>query len=126
MNIADKVKIYIRLRDRRAQRKKDFEESDAGDKAAQEKIEAMILEQFNEDGTDSVKTEFGTAYRSIKTTASVADWDATLDFIRKNDFWSLIEKRVNKTVVEQYMEDTEELPPGVNVTRVNSINIRRS
>jgi hypothetical protein len=126
MNIAKKVEIYIRLRDRRSDRKKAFEAADEGDKLAQEKIEALIMQQFNEDGTDSLKTEFGTAYRSMKTTASVADWDAVFEFIQSKDYWHMLEKRVNKTAVEQYMEDEGKLPPGVNVTRVQSINVRRS
>jgi hypothetical protein len=126
MNIAKRVEIYIRLRDRRAQRKKEYEEADAADKAAQEKIESQIMEQFNADGTDSLKTEFGTAYRSIKTQASVADWDAALEFIKDKDFWGMLEKRVNKTAVEAYIEENEVPPPGVNITRVQTINVRRS
>ena len=127
MNIAKRVEIYIKLRDRRAKRKAAFELEDESDKKHQETIEAQIMEQFNADGTDSLKTEFGTAYRTIRTSATVADWDATLDYVKGNDFWSLLEKRVNKTAVEDFIELNDgALPPGINITRTQAINVRRS
>lgn len=126
LNIGKKIDIYIRLRDRRAKRKAEYEEADRPDREAQEKIEAQIMEQFNADGTDSLKTEFGTAYRSMKTSATVADWEAVLEFVKDQEFWTLLEKRVNKTAVEEYLDLNEKLPPGVNVTKVATINVRRS
>lgn len=126
LNDAQKVELYVKLRDRRARRKKEYEEADAADKASQEKIEAILMAQFNESGIDSITTEFGTAYRSTRTTASVADWDAVLDFVKEHDFWGMLEKRVSPVAVEQYIELNETTPPGVNITQVQKINVRRS
>ena len=61
---ADLAKIYIQLRDRRAQRKAKYDAEDADDKAKQERIEADLLRRFNEEGIESVRTEFGTAYKT--------------------------------------------------------------
>ena len=54
MNIEKLVDMYIQLRDRRSQRKKDFEESDSSDKAYQDKIEGVLMAHFNENGVDRV------------------------------------------------------------------------
>ena len=40
-----------------------------------DKLEAKLLDVFNQTGMDSVKTESGTAYTTTRVTASVADKD---------------------------------------------------
>lgn len=92
-----------------------------------DKLEAKLLDVFNQTGMDSVKTEFGTAYASTRTTASVADRDAFMDFVKGKQEWSLLEVRVNKTAVDQFRSaNDDELPPGINVREERVVNIRRS
>lgn len=126
LNNAQKVNLYVQLRDRRAQRKKAFEEADASDKAAQEKLEAIFLSMFNQEGIDSISTEFGTAYKSTRISATVADWDEVLKFIKEKEFWSMLEKRVSKAAVDEYIGLNEVPPPGVNVITAQTVNVRRS
>ncbi|MDE2102748.1 MAG: hypothetical protein KGL39_36220 [Patescibacteria group bacterium] len=125
MKIDELVSIYIRLRDRRAARKKEYDEADAADKASQEKIEAKLLTTFNENGLTTAGCELGTAYTSTRTSATVADWETLLEFIRKHDSWAMLEHRVSKKAVEDYMAANEELPPGVSISREVVVNIRR-
>ena len=126
MNIEKLVDMYIQLRDRRSQRKKDFEESDSSDKAYQDKIEGVLMAHFNENGVDRVGCASGTAYKTIRTSAVVADWDTVLNFIKDKDAWEMLEHRVSKKAVEEYVSENEALPPGVNVTREAVVNVRRS
>lgn len=127
LNKADVVKTYIKLRDRRAQRKSEYEAADAADKEKQEKIEAYLLKEFNESGIDSIRTEFGTAYKSSRTSATVADWDAFFtNYVVPNAAWEMLERRVNKTAVEQFKAANEDLPPGINWSETQVVNIRRS
>ena len=126
MKIEKLVDIYIQLRDRRAARKKLFEESDSSDKAYQEKIEGTLMAHFNENGIDRVGCESGTAYKSVRTSATVADWDVTLQFIKDNQAWEMLEHRVSKKAVEEFVAANEEVPPGVNISREAVINVRRA
>jgi hypothetical protein len=120
------LKAFIQLRDRRAQRKADYEADDAGDKDKQAKIEVEFLRRFNERGIDNVSSKgVGTAYRSVRTSATVADWDELFGFIQQEEAWEMIERRVNKTAVEQYRTVNDELPPGVNWSETQVINFRR-
>jgi hypothetical protein len=120
------LKAFIQLRDRRAQRKADYEADDAGDKDKQAKIEVEFLRRFNERGIDNVSSNgVGTAYRSVRTSATVADWDELFGFIQQEEAWEMIERRVNKTAVEQYRTVNDELPPGVNWSETQVINFRR-
>jgi len=120
------TKIYIAARDRRAQRKAAYNEEDAADKMKQEKIEIEFLRRFQERGIDSVSIRnVGTAYKSTRSSATVADWDAFLDYVVSNEAWELLERRVNKTALEQIKEVEGDLAPGTNWSETVVINFRR-
>lgn len=126
VNLEPIIDRYIKLRDAEAALKKEYEEKAAPVKAGREKIENYLLKVMAEQGADSIKTPAGTAYISVKSNASVADWDATLEFIREGDHWGMLERRVAKAYVEQYRSEHNDLPPGINWTEFRAVNIRRS
>jgi len=120
------LKLFIGLRDRRAQRKAAYDEDDASDKERQNKIEVEFLRRFQDRGIDNVSArDVGTAYKSVRASATVADFDALLDHVRENDAWELLERRVNKTAVEQFKAVDGDLPPGVNWSETQVVNFRR-
>ena len=123
---ASLLKVFIKLRDRRATRKADYQADDAGDKDKQEKIEVEFLNRFNERGIDNVSTNgVGTAYRSTRTSATVADWDTLLEHIQNEGAWEMLERRVSKAAVQQFRDEHEDLPPGINWTETQVVNFRR-
>lgn len=127
MKLSDAVAIYIKLRDQKAQMKAEFEAQVAPIQDKMDKLEGKLLDVFNQTGMDSVKTEFGTAYATVRTTASIADRDAFMEFVKAKEEWSLLEVRVSKTAVEQFRaSNDDELPPGVNIREERVVNIRRS
>lgn len=127
MKLSEAVSLYIKLRDQKAQMKADFDAQVAPLQEKMDKLEAKLLEVFNQTGMDSVKTEFGTAYATVRTSASIADRDAFMDFVKANEEWALLEVRVSKTAVEQFRSaNDDELPPGINVREERVVNIRRS
>lgn len=119
---------YVQLRDARAQRKKAFESEDAEDKGRQEKIEAELLRRLNDRGTDSTTSKaYGTAYRIVRSSCSVADWDAFFNqWVVPHSAWDFIERRAAKAAVEAYRQDSNDLPPGLNWSEVATIGVRRS
>jgi phage host-nuclease inhibitor protein Gam len=127
MKLSEAVTLYIQLRDKKAQMKSDFEASVAPINEKMDKLEAKLLDVFNKTGMDSVKTEHGTAYTAVRTTASVADREAFMEFVKANEEWSLIEVRAAKTAIEQFRDNNDnELPPGINIRSERVVNIRRS
>jgi phage host-nuclease inhibitor protein Gam len=127
MKLSEAVTLYIQLRDKKAQMKSDFDASVAPITEKMDKLEAKLLDVFNKTGMDSVKTEHGTAYTAVRTTASVADREAFMDFVKANEEWSLLEVRASKTAIEQFRDSNDnELPPGVNIRSERVVNIRRS
>jgi phage host-nuclease inhibitor protein Gam len=127
MKLSEAVSLYIQLRDKKAEMKADFDASIAPLNDKMDKLEAKLLDVFNKTGMDSVKTENGTAYTAVRTTASIADREAFMDYVKANEEWSLLEARASKTAIEQFRDSNNgELPPGINIRSERVVNIRRS
>ena len=127
MKLSEAVSLYIQMRDKKAQMKAEFDAQVAPLQEKMDKLEAKLLEVFNKTGMDSVKTEFGTAYATTRSSASVADRDTFMDYVKANEEWALLEVRVSKTAVDQFRSANDnELPPGVNIREERVVNIRRS
>jgi len=94
-------------------------------KAKMEKLEAWIKEQADAQGVTSFKTNAGTAFLTTTDFASVADWDALVSFIRENEAFDMVEKRVSKLAVRSYIDQTKSVPPGVNYGTKLEVNIRK-
>lgn len=120
------VERYVKLRDQRAQMKAAYEASVADITTGMNRLENAILATLNEQGAESFRTAHGTAYKSTSTSATVADWDSLLGFVRENDRWDMLEKRVSKTAVDQFRAANDDLPPGINYRESVSVGVRRS
>jgi hypothetical protein len=126
MKMSELVAAYIQLRDKKAEYKAEYESKVAKIEENLDKIEAKFLKVFEESGMDSVKTEAGTAYKSTRVSVTTGDKDAFMEFVRTNDEWPLLEVRPSKAAVEQYREQHDDLPPGINWRAEQVVNIRRS
>lgn len=83
--------------------------------------ESLLLGMLNEVGVDSMKTSHGTVYTSTIDSVTVKEWDQVLDYIKTNERWDLLTKKIVKTA----MEDAE-MVPGTELTRIKRVNVRRS
>lgn len=126
MKLSELVEKYIELRDKKAELKHAYDEKAAKIDSVLDQIEGVLLKAFDTAGMDSAKTSAGTAYTSTKTTASVADKDSFMDYVKAHGEWHLLETRCSKTAVEQFKEVNGEVPPGVNWREERVVNIRRS
>jgi hypothetical protein len=126
MKMSELVAMYIQLRDKKAEYKAEYEAKVAKIEENLDKIEAKLLQVFEESGMDSVKTEAGTAYKSTRVSVTTGDKDAVMEFVRTNDEWPLLEVRPSKSAIEQYREQHDDLPPGINWRAEQVVNIRRS
>jgi uncharacterized protein YycO len=120
------VEKYIALRDQKAQFKAEYEAKVAEIEQALDRIERHLLEKMQEQGLKSMPTAAGTAYIQHRTAATVADWDSLLGFIRQNEAWTMLEKRVSKSAVEEYKAANDEMPPGINWNESIVVNVKRS
>lgn len=120
------VATYVKLRDKKAQLKAAYDADVARIDEGLKKCEAFMLSKMQEQGVEAFKTPSGTAYKQTRTSATVADWDSLLNFVRGQDLWNLLEHRVSKTAVDEYRAANEDVPPGVNYRAETVVNFRRS
>lgn len=119
------VATYIKWRDQKKKIQDRHKEELADVKDKMYKMEQWLHKQLNSQGADHIGTPAGTAYLSTTISAKVEERDEFFRFVSENDLWAMLESRANKTAVEEYLESTGELPPGLSVSRETNVRIRR-
>lgn len=125
VNVDDVVAAYMKLRDKKDSMEAAVKEQTKALKEKMNQLEAWLKEKADADGVTSFKTKHGTAFLTTTDYANVADWDAVLNFIRDNDAFDMLEKRVSKIAVRGYIESNKAVPAGVNYGTKLEINIRK-
>lgn len=125
MKVDDVVAAYMKLRDKKESMEAAVKEQTKELKEKMEKLEAWIKEQADVQGVTSFKTKHGTAFLTTTDYANVADWDAVLNYIRENEAYDMLEKRVSKIAVRGYIEANKSVPAGVNYGTKLEVSIRK-
>lgn len=146
--MASLTKLYLRLRATKDDVKRQASARLAPIDHGMAMLEAHFLAKMNEMQVDSLKNEAGTPYRSTRVSITVADNQAFVDFVLSSALealpvaeaarekikqvivdsgqFALIEARASKSAVEAYLEETSELPPGLNRREEATVNVRTS
>lgn len=124
--IADVTEKYIALRNKKAEMDAEHKKKMEAINSAMERCEAYLLNTLNGLGLDSVRTPAGTVFTKVATSATVADWPMLLEFVKRNDLWAILKKDVAKSVVQEYREEHNDLPPGINWSETRVLNIRKA
>lgn len=116
---------YIQIRDalKRLDEKQAAERKPLLD--VQERLTGIIRSFMDTNKLDTLKTKAGTCYTSTRYSASVADAEAFMNFVREKGLWDLIERRANATAVKDYVAEHHQLPAGVNLTGLQTLGVRR-
>ena len=121
------VAVYIKMRDKRAELLRDYEEADSTVKAQMELVETKLLDTCKEIGVDRLGSKHGTVMRTVKTRYWTGDWESMHKFILENKMPELLERRISQTTMKQLLEENPELmPTGLNTDSKYSVTIRRT
>ena len=124
--INTRIEQFVKLRDRI---NKENEEHAARMKPMNEllkRLNAIILEHLISTGADSVAVRgVGTAYRTVKKSASIADGAEFKRFVIDNEKWDMLDWKANANAVQAYIEENNAPPPGVNFSTVAVVGVRR-
>lgn len=120
------TRTYIKIRNKRAELKAEFETQDNALEAQINALKSELLDYCKSQNIDSVRTSEGTFYRTIKTRYWTNDWDSMNRFILEHEVPQFYEKRLNQTVMKQFLEENPDvLPPGLNVDSEYVITVRK-
>lgn len=120
------VATYIKIREAREAKKREFDAQDAEFVRNLTKLETALLGSLQSQGLTSVRTEHGTVYTQIDVKPRVDDWDQVYAFIRAHDAFEALERRIKKTFVQEHIEAHGAAPPGVSVFSETVVRVRRS
>lgn len=120
------VQAYIIARDAKEQIKRITTEWSAPIDGLMTVIESKFKEMLDATGQESAKTASGTVYKTLRTSAKVADWNVLLAYIIKHDAYDLLTKNVSKDAAKARMEETGEIVPGVDFVRFIDVGVRRA
>lgn len=127
MTIGEMIKKYVDLRDFMKLRAEARAVEDKPYNEAMETIEGVLLQHLNENNEQSIKTEWGTAYKSTTMSAKVASPEDFFNYVREADAFQLLTSAVSKDAVKEHMEEHQgQPPPGVDVTYFTKVNFRRA
>lgn len=125
MNVNDVILAYRQLREAKEKMKAKHSEELAPINDQMNKCQLWIHQQLQAQGLTNFKGKDGIAFLQTDTTVSVQDWDATFEWIKQNEAWAVLEKRVSKSVVTDYIEAHKEVPPGLSVKSEIVCHIRK-
>lgn len=125
MTPAQRVEAYIKLRDFKQKAEEDFKKSLTRVNEAMQRLENELLGDLNTNGADSLACPAGTVYRRRELSASVEDRNKFIEFVNGEGGWDALDVRANKTYVKERIEAGEPVP-GVKVSQIDKVGIRRS
>ena len=121
------TRIYIKMRDKKAEITHELEEKISKVETDMKAVKTAILDHMKEIGAESLRTDAGTVYRTVRTTYSTTDWESMGKFILEHGVPELLEKRIQQTNMKAFLEDNPDvLPPGLNANMEYSVTIKRS
>jgi hypothetical protein len=127
LSVGKLSQIYLKIRDARSELKAKYEEEDKKLEAQMDVVEAKLLDICKDTEADSIKTQAGTVMRRVATRYWTNDWDSMYNFVKDNDAYGLLERRLHQTNMKQYLEENpDKFPPGMLLDSQYKITVRRS
>lgn len=120
------VKVYLKMNAALAEKRKAYEKEETELKDQMAKVKTRLLTYCKDQNVESVRTNEGLFYRTVKVNYWTSDWDSMRRFIVENNVPELLHERLHQTNMKQFMEDNPDLhPPGLQVDSEYSITVRR-
>lgn len=131
-----RVSQYVRLRDKIKEIKDRHKAELKPFIETQAQLNALILGLLDQAGAESVRTDSGTAYKTLDRSATLADRSAFWEYVQAEQAWHLIDYKANVTAVADFIADKAEAaktdplvvpapPPGVNYSETWEVGVRR-
>lgn len=118
---------YIKIRDAIDMLTAEYEAKKKDLDDQKDVIADKLLEICNENNATSIKTTHGTIMRKVTSRYWTNDWDSMYAFVKQNDAYGILEKRLHQGNLKQFMEENpDKVPMGLQADSKFTISVRRS
>lgn len=122
MNAEKLAEVYVKIRDAR----RKLAEQDEKLKEQLNVIADELLTICKDQGASTIRTPHGTISRRVDKHYWTSDWDSFFRFIKENDAFALVQRRINNSNMEQFLEENQNLhPPGLQADMKQTIVITK-
>lgn len=125
-SINDALKTYNKIEDKRDDIRGEYEQKDSKLRAARDAVEQYLMQEMKELGMSSFEMPGeGVATIRVKRRFGAADWALVWDWVIQNKCPHMLQKRLLDTAIQKHLDDTGELPPGVNTEARQTIVVTK-
>lgn len=119
-NLGTCIDLLYKLEQERA----TFEAKAKAIKSKESALEEHIIETFNKTDIDGARGKRAVASLNPQTVGSVKDWDKFYAYVKKENAWDLLQKRLSSTAYRERLNNKKAVP-GVEPFVVNKLSIRK-
>jgi hypothetical protein len=124
------VRVFIKMRQARADLARTYNEQDETLKAHMKSVEIELLRRAQEQGVEGFKTKDGTTYIAEEVHASIDDYNVFSNFLESPDVedpYAFYEQRPSLKRIKEYQADNDGTPPpGIRLFRENRMRVRKN
>ena len=121
------TRLYIKMRDKRAELTQELDSKIAKIDDEMRIVKTAVLDHMKDLGIESLRTDAGIVYRTVKTKYATSDWESMNKFILEHGVPELLVKAINQSNMAAFLEEHPDLlPPGLNANSEYSVTIKRS
>lgn len=126
VDMDERIRQYVWVRDQLKEAEEAHHKKIAPLLEVKSLLSGVIMSFLTTSKQEAARTKWGTVFLSSKTTAALEDADAFMTFVVDNRLFELLERRASPTASVDYTETHGQPPPGVKLTTVMTINVRRA
>jgi hypothetical protein len=124
--VEKRIAQYVQVRDTIKEKNDEFAKTMQPLIETQNLLTAWLTQKLETVGAESVKTKAGTVYTTTRYSASLADPQVFMDYVKSTDQFELLDRKANATAVRDHVEAKGSLPPGVNLNAIRTVGVRRA
>lgn len=120
------VKVFIKMRDHKAALAAAYKEEDDKIQSQMDTVRHALLGYCKDKGVESVRTESGMFYRTVRTKYWTSDWEQMGSFILEHKCPDLLEKRIHQGNMMAFLQENPTLRPvGLNIDSEYTITVKK-
>jgi len=123
--VGDLIKLYLDTRDAKHLLEKQHKDQLKQYTDVLNKIEGVLMNHLQENASQSIASDDGTAYLAHKRSATISDAPAFKGYVIENRAWDMVDWRANVTAVGDFLTEHETLPPGINWKTSVTLNVMK-